>query len=422
MHDYGLWGTVPSEASRLSARAARLGRRAAARPATRCWSRRSTRPQRAVEMIERHAARAGRGDRRAAAARAAARAGLPRRRSARSTQTPRHRAGLRRDRDRLSHRLGRRAGALRRRARPRLLRQGDQRRLPAGGHRRHAATSWRCSTRARGRAADVVWATQHAERQPGVRGRRPRGARRACRSPGIYDHLHAHRRAAARGHRRGRRSATASRCRRPARTRCSACASPTAGRCAPGWTSRPRDKELGWRWAHRADQARPAGQPEREVLHLDRAHRRRRRPHARDRGRGVRGAARADRAAGVRPSTACTGSGAACRPRRPAACAGLPGSRRSCLRTTHAWLSPSNASMWVAIAIEEPAVVGDHHGAAGEIEERLLEGAQRLDVEVVGRLVEQQHVAAAPQQLREMHAVALAARRAPRRASAGRRP
>ena len=44
MHDYGLWGTVPSTPSRLSARAARLDRRAAAKPATRCWSRRSTRP------------------------------------------------------------------------------------------------------------------------------------------------------------------------------------------------------------------------------------------------------------------------------------------------------------------------------------------------------------------------------------------
>ena len=37
----------------------------------------------------------------------------------------------------------------------------------------------------------------------------------------------------------------------------------------------------------------------------------------------------------------------------------------------------------------------DHHGAAGEVEERVLERAQRVDVEVVGRLVEQQQVAAA---------------------------
>ena len=50
------------------------------------------------------------------------------------------------------------------------------------------------------------------------------------------------------------------------------------------------------------------------------------------------------------------------------------------------------------------------HGAAGEVEQRLLERAQRVDVEVVGRLVEQQQVAAALQQLGEVHAVALAAR------------
>ena len=61
-------------------------------------------------------------------------------------------------------------------------------------------------------------------------------------------------------------------------------------------------------------------------------------------------------------------------------------------------------------AIEEPAVVADHHRTAGECEQRVLEGAQRVDVEVVGGLVEQQQVAAALQELRQVHAVALAAR------------
>jgi hypothetical protein len=61
-------------------------------------------------------------------------------------------------------------------------------------------------------------------------------------------------------------------------------------------------------------------------------------------------------------------------------------------------------------AVEEPAVVGDHDGAAGEVQQRLLERPQRLDVEVVGRLVEQQHVGAVPQHLRQVHAVAFAAR------------
>src|SRR3546814_10342977 len=38
-----------------------------------------------------------------------------------------------------------------------------------------------------------------------------------------------------------------------------------------------------------------------------------------------------------------------------------------------------------AQAIEEEAVVADHHRAAGEALQRLFERAQRFDVEVVGR-------------------------------------
>ena len=38
--------------------------------------------------------------------------------------------------------------------------------------------------------------------------------------------------------------------------------------------------------------------------------------------------------------------------------------------------------------IEEPAVVGDHDGAAGEILQTLLQRTQRIDVDVVGRLVQ----------------------------------
>ena len=72
------------------------------------------------------------------------------------------------------------------------------------------------------------------------------------------------------------------------------------------------------------------------------------------------------------------------------------------------WLSPSNASTWVAIAVEEPAIVRDHHGAAGERFEPGFERTQRVDVEVVGRLVEQQHVAAGLEQLGEVQPVALA--------------
>ena len=60
--------------------------------------------------------------------------------------------------------------------------------------------------------------------------------------------------------------------------------------------------------------------------------------------------------------------------------------------------------------VEEPAIMADHDRAAREVEQRLLERAQRVDVEVVRRLVEQEHVAAAAEQLCEMDAVPLSAR------------
>src|SRR6478752_308951 len=58
-------------------------------------------------------------------------------------------------------------------------------------------------------------------------------------------------------------------------------------------------------------------------------------------------------------------------------------------------------------AVEEPPVVRDHHGAPGELQQRVLERLQRLDVEVVGGLVEEQQVAALLQRQREVQAVAL---------------
>jgi hypothetical protein len=39
-----------------------------------------------------------------------------------------------------------------------------------------------------------------------------------------------------------------------------------------------------------------------------------------------------------------------------------------------------------ADAVEEEAVVGDHHGAAGEVGEGVFQGAEGFDVEVVGGL------------------------------------
>src|SRR3954453_1754402 len=60
--------------------------------------------------------------------------------------------------------------------------------------------------------------------------------------------------------------------------------------------------------------------------------------------------------------------------------------------------------------VQEPAIVADDDGAAGKILERLFQRPQRVDVEIVGGLVEQQQVGARLEHLRQMHAVALAAR------------
>ena len=51
-----------------------------------------------------------------------------------------------------------------------------------------------------------------------------------------------------------------------------------------------------------------------------------------------------------------------------------------------------------ADAVEEEAVVADDHGAAGEVDKGVLQGAEGFDVEVVGGLVEQKDIAAFFQQ------------------------
>src|SRR6478735_3565625 len=60
-------------------------------------------------------------------------------------------------------------------------------------------------------------------------------------------------------------------------------------------------------------------------------------------------------------------------------------------------------------AVEEPAVVRDDHRTPGELEQRVLERLEGLDVEVVRRLVEEQQVAALLEREREVEAVALTA-------------
>ena len=64
---------------------------------------------------------------------------------------------------------------------------------------------------------------------------------------------------------------------------------------------------------------------------------------------------------------------------------------------------------YAADAVKEPAVVRDHEHIAREFEDRILQRAQRLDVEVVRWFVEQQHVAAGDERLREVQPSALAA-------------
>src|SRR6185436_17545106 len=64
-------------------------------------------------------------------------------------------------------------------------------------------------------------------------------------------------------------------------------------------------------------------------------------------------------------------------------------------------------------AIEKPPIVRNHHRTTREILERLFQRAQRVDVEIVCRLIEQQHVRAFLQHLREMNAIALTARQHP---------
>ena len=63
-----------------------------------------------------------------------------------------------------------------------------------------------------------------------------------------------------------------------------------------------------------------------------------------------------------------------------------------------------------ADTIEEPAVVRDNNGTSGEGFEAFLEGAERVHVDVVRRLVEEEDVGFGLQREGQMEAVTLAAR------------
>ena len=63
-----------------------------------------------------------------------------------------------------------------------------------------------------------------------------------------------------------------------------------------------------------------------------------------------------------------------------------------------------------ADTIEEPAVVRDNNGTSGEGFEAFFQGAERVHVNVVRRLVEEEDVGFGLQRERQMEAVTLAAR------------
>ena len=61
-----------------------------------------------------------------------------------------------------------------------------------------------------------------------------------------------------------------------------------------------------------------------------------------------------------------------------------------------------------AYTIQEPTVVADHHGTTGKILQSFLQRTQGVHVDIVGRLVQQQHVGFAFQRQRQMQTVPLA--------------
>src|ERR1700722_6911481 len=61
-------------------------------------------------------------------------------------------------------------------------------------------------------------------------------------------------------------------------------------------------------------------------------------------------------------------------------------------------------------AVQEPAIVRDDDRTTRESHQRVFERAQSFDIEVVGRFIEQQHVAAGLQYFREVHTIAFTAR------------
>jgi hypothetical protein len=71
-------------------------------------------------------------------------------------------------------------------------------------------------------------------------------------------------------------------------------------------------------------------------------------------------------------------------------------------------------------AVQEPPVVGGNHGAAREVQQRVLQRAEGFHVEVISGLVEQQQVAGLLESEREVEPVALPTGKTTERVSADR--
>ena len=56
-------------------------------------------------------------------------------------------------------------------------------------------------------------------------------------------------------------------------------------------------------------------------------------------------------------------------------------------------------------SVQEPAVVTDHHRAAGKVIQGFLQGTERVDIQVVGGLVQQQNIGSLLEHARQLHAV-----------------
>ena len=96
--------------------------------------------------------------------------------------------------------------------------------------------------------------------------------------------------------------------------------------------------------------------------------------------------------------------------RRPGAPCGWPRIHCKCPRTTPPGCRLRTPEMCVQILIQEPAVVRNDHRAARKAHDALLQRAQRAHVNVVGRLVQQQHIRLRLERHGQVQAVALAAR------------